>query len=195
MTRCKGTRALTQWDIFQAPSMWLLKLNLELGFLKLSWIEWGCSLVWWYIGNCQQMLKRSIRPDGARQGIKNWIWSQRSLEKSSKMEARGQEMTENMEKAPETLVSMSDTFGGKTVHEFHAAILTWWVPRFPIGPCVSLSSCCCDRILWQKQLKGKETYIGSKFQVIVHCGEKVTVTGIWGSWPHDIYNQKQRTMS
>jgi hypothetical protein len=40
------------------------------------------------------------------------------------MEARGQEMTENMEKAPETLVSMSDTFGGKTVHEFHAATLT-----------------------------------------------------------------------
>lgn len=141
--------------------MWLLKLNLELGFLLLSWLEWGCCVVWWYTGTYEQM-SWNIRPDGARQGIKNWIWSQRSLERSSKMEAREPKMTKNTEQLQKHWCILR-----KHCSWVHAATLAWWLPRFPIGPCASLSSCCRDRIHWRTQLKGKTAHIGSKLQVIV----------------------------
>lgn len=44
--------------------------------------------------------------------------------------------------------------------------------------CLSFVSCCCDKIPWQKQPRGKRICFILQFQVTVHDCQKVTVAGV-----------------
>lgn len=50
--------------------------------------------------------------------------------------------------------------------------------------CLHLFSCCCDKILGQKQVKGERVNLSSRFQDVGHHARELKAAGAWSRWSH-----------